>query len=164
MTPKDQADNREHRRSILDEIMTAKGHKPRNNSRKKIKDIPEYGIYMYGGKGRVKMPDNGSTTSQYKDEVTLDDNGVLACNIFIKSDRPIVEGRSRRNVKIGLEDLFNRRRCHTIPTLTIVNSLNKHGDTYNLNVQHYARLKRLPTSEEFQGIIPTIKKSLIFAD
>lgn len=163
MTPKQQADNREKRRSILDEIMTSKGHSPKNTYKPKIQDLPDYDYYMSKGSAKVKMPAN-STNKNYQDEITIDPNGVMACNIFVKTDMPIVEGKSRRNVKLALEDLLSRRRCHTVPTLAIVNSLNKHGDIYNINCQFYSRLKRLPTREELQSILPTIKQNLVFVD
>lgn len=164
MTPKQQAENREKRRSILDEIMTSKGHSPKSTYKPLIKDLPDYDYYMSKGIAKVKMPSNGNSNLNYQDEITIDQNGVMACNIFIKTDRPIVEGKSRRNVKLALEDLYSRRRYHTIPSLAIVNSLSKHGDTYNSNVQFYSKLKRLPTREELQKTIPTIKINLMYAD
>lgn len=164
MTPKQQAENREKRRSILEEIMTSKGHSPKSAYKPLIKDLPDYDYYMSKGSAKVKMPSNGNSNLHYQDEITIDPNGVMACNIFIKTDRPIVEGKSRKKVAIGLEDLLSRRRCHSIQTLTIVNSLSKHGSIYNTNVQHYERLKRLPTREELQSILPTIKQNLAFVD
>lgn len=163
LTPSQQADNREMRRSILENIQTFNGHSPRASKKIKIENMDDFSLYLSKGVAKIKFPVD-SSNAMYQSQGEISEQGVLTLSIFLKTERPVIEGKSRKKVAIGLEDLLSRRRCHSVQTLTIVNSLSKHGDIYNTNVQHYERLKRLPTREELQEIMPTIKKYLVFAE
>ena len=163
LTPSEKAENRELRRTILENILTYNGHTPKTSKYIKIKDLDDYSVYMSKGVARIKFPVD-SSSAQFQSVGEISEEGVLTLSVFIQTPSYVDEGKSRRKVKIALDDLFTRRRVHSIQSLCIVNNLNKHGDNYKINAQFYTRLKRLPTREEFSEIIPAIKRSIILSD
>lgn len=162
LTPAEKAENRELRRSILERIHSFNGHTPRVSKKIKIETLDDYSLYMSKGMAKIKFPVD-STTEQFQSIGSISDEGVLTLSLFIPTQGYVEEGKSKRKVRMALEDLFTRRRVHSIQSLCIVNNLNKRGDNYKINCQFYCRLKRLPTREEFAEIFPAIKRSLVFA-
>lgn len=163
LTPSEKAENRELRRSILENIHSFNGHTPRASKKIKIETLDDYSLYLSKGVAKIKFPVD-SSSAQFQSIGEITEQGVMTLSVFIQTPSYVEEGKTRRKVKIALEDLFTRRRVHSIQSLCIVNNLNKHGDNYKINAQYYCRLKRMPTREEFSEIIPAIKRSIILSD
>jgi hypothetical protein len=163
LTPAEKAENRELRRTILDNIMSYNGHSPKACKKIKIKEMDDYSLYMSKGMAKIKFPVD-SSTANYQSVGSITEQGVMSLSVFIQSPAHVEEGKTRRKVKIALEDLFTRRRVHSIQSLCVINNLSKCGDSYKINCQFYLRLKRLPTREEFAEIIPTVKRNLVLSE
>ena len=163
LTPAEKAENRELRRSILENIFSYNGHTPRASKKIKIKDMDDYSLYMSKGVAKIKFPVD-SSTADYQSAGSITEQGVMSISVFVQSPAHIEEGKTRRKVKRELEDLFTRRRVHSIQSLCVINNLSKCGDNYKINAQYYCRLKRMPTREEFAEIIPTVKRNLVLSN